>query len=163
MRDGFCQAPEQASLTIMASTPVVPVAERQKGRNFLTLPALQYEFDVSARCAAGLQPDGMSLSVADTRKSITRSDILVDSATSTLLDVPAAQIGPVAVADFCTVPDDNATTAHEPEILEILSVLSAQFSLLCSSETGKQMTYVSKSLDVTLQCDRQEAAAAEAE
>lgn len=153
VQDAAGQSAESASLRVDVDTPAVSVQQRDRQRNFLRLPTLDYKFELDARCASGLMPVSISLSVADTRKSLSRSDMSVDVPTATSLAVPAAQIGPVAVAGFCVVPDEESVPTEEPESLEIKSVVSAQVSLLCASETEKQMTYVSKSLDVTLLCE----------
>ena len=65
--------------------------------------------------------------------------------------IPASQIGPVAVEDFCAGNSDDSDT--EQRVIRIPAVLSAQASLLCESDAGSNITYASESLDVTLHCE----------
>ena len=126
----------------------------------MRLPSLVYTFELQAHCAAGLLPRMMSLSIADTRTSLAAEEISTETVTLATLEIPAAQIAPVAVDNFCTgdagdrdLIQTNGNRADERELLRISSVLSVQASLLCASETESQMTYSSKSLDVTLSCN----------
>lgn len=158
--DAVGQAAEPGTLMITADTPVVETKPRSAGRNFMRLPSLVYTFELEAHCATGLLPRMMSLSIADTRTSLASDDISTETVTVATLEIPAAQIAPVAVDKFCigdTGPQESDQTsgkrADERESLRISSVLSVQASLLCASETDSQMTYSSKSLDVTLSCN----------
>ena len=146
--DAAGQSMEPGTLSVDADTPVVEIGLRSIGRNFMRLPSLGYKFEMEARCAAGLAPKAMSLSIADTRKSVTAEDISAESITSITLRIPAPQIGPVAVSGFCI----DAEESNEKESLTLSSVLSLQASLLCASDADSRMIYASKSLDVTLLC-----------
>lgn len=120
----------------------------------MRLPTLSFEFTVDASCSDGKAPDSLSLSIADTR--VTNS---LDSDTGSRLEltvsVPAAQIGPIAVNQFCAA-DNPDSVQDERATLRIPAVLSAQAALLCASESGNEMIYTSESLDVLLRCDRED-------
>ncbi len=146
--DAAGQSMEPGILSVDADTPVVEIGKRSAGRNFMRLPSLVYKFGIEARCAAGLAPKAMSLSIADTRKSVTAEDISAESITSITLRIPAPQIGPVAVNGFCIDTEES----NEKESLTLSSVLSVQASLLCGNDANSWMIYASKSLDVTLLC-----------
>ena len=146
--DAAGQSMEPGTLSVDADTPVVEIGLRSIGRNFMRLPSLGYKFEMEARCAAGLAPKAMSLSIADTRKSLAAEDISAESITSITLRIPAPQIGPVAVNGFCIDTEE----LNERESLTLLSVLSLQASLLCANDADSRMIYASKSLDVTLLC-----------
>ncbi|MDG2377127.1 MAG: hypothetical protein P8M18_12345 [Woeseiaceae bacterium] len=141
-------------LSLSASTPNVSVSARPAGRNFMRLPSLRYEFVVESHCPEGLSPETLSLSIADTRVTRNQEDIAY-AATSLSVDVPASQIGPVAVEQFCTVESIDQKGSQS---LRLSSVLSAQSSLLCVGDAGNDMTYTSASLDVVLQCEDDEEA-----
>jgi len=112
----------------------------------MRLPSLPYNFELEINCEAGLIPTSLSLSVADTRRSL-RAEKLSEAQTASLaFTVPAAQIGPVALDEFCL------QSPHSPELLTLPSVLSVQASLLCTNDTERQMIYASAPLAVTLQC-----------
>ena len=106
-------------------------------------------FDISLTCTADLEPVTVSLSIADTRKSLATKDISNTGITSITMTIPEAQIGPIAVNGFCVA-------AGVAESIRIPAVLSAQASLLCANDEGSKMTYVSRSLDVTLLCAAEE-------
>ena len=139
-------------LSLSASTPNVSVSILPTGRNFMRLPTLRYEFAVESLCPKGLSPETLSLSIADTRVTKVQED-LASAATSLSVDVPASQIGPVAVEQFCTV---ESIEQEDGQSLRLSSVLSAQSSLLCVGDASNDMTYTSVSLDVLLQCEDDE-------
>lgn len=142
------------SLSIMADAPVVSVTPRDPGRNFLRLPALEYKFRVRTHCSDNRSPESLSLNVADSRLSIGGDEIIRDGTTEMSLRIPAGQIAPLAVENFCVVPDEDKREqeADAPTQVTIPAALSAQASLLCASDEDKTMTYVSRTLDVSLLC-----------
>ena len=136
-------------LSLSANTPEIGISTRPDGRNFMRLPALEYNIVADAVCPNGLARESFSLSIADTR--VTN---VVDDESGARLElsvrVPASQIGPVAVDRFCTAASE---AAGDIRTLRIPSILSAQAALLCVSEDGNEMTYASESLDVLLNCE----------
>ena len=142
------------SLSLTANAPTVAVAPRSPGRSFLQLPSLEFKFQVRARCSGSRSAESLSLNVADTRTSIAADRIAKDGPTEVELVIPAGQIAPIVVENFCLVEESAPAgrAAAEPEQLTISAALSAQASLLCTGEEDQAMTYVSKTLDVSLQC-----------
>lgn len=146
-------------LSVAANAPVVNIAPRNPGRNFLRLPTLEYDFEIHTACAENRSPEILSLNVADTRKSLQADKIVNDGPTKISLRIPGNQIAPLAVEDFCivAVPDDGDVTiesrSRTARRITIPAALSAQASLLCASDDEKAMTYVSRTLDVSLVCD----------
>ena len=138
-------------LELNASTPEVTISTRPAGRNFVSLPSLGYRFSVEARCTAGRKAQAISLSVADTRVSVPTDNLPADGPIDVEMTVPADQIGPIPLNEFCISNDSDKS--REQMLLTIPSVLSAQASLLCADESGGQMSYASASLDVTLSCE----------
>ena len=146
----ICDA-DEAALLVTPTTPDINVEIRAHDRYKIKLPGLQYAFRIEASCATGLMPDSMLLSVADTRKRIPASDIQSDSESDIVIDIPAGQIAPLTVEDFCLASSDNHQ--HKNDRVTVRGLLSAQASLLCSGENGQQITYASHALDVTLTCE----------
>ena len=138
-----------AELDVSANTPDVNVSTRPAGRNFLNLPALRFNFVIAAHCPGPGEPVSFSLSVADTRVSMDADRLEAGGPLEFSVTVPASQIGPVAIDDFCAL-DDGERMPQDP--MRIPAVLSAQASLLCATDSGNNMTYASESLDVTLHC-----------
>jgi hypothetical protein len=151
---GFLAAAGSATadeLQLDASTPEVNISTRPVGINFIRLPSLGYRFSVDARCTGGRQPQLISLSIADTRVSVPTADLAQDGPIEVEMTVPADQIGPIPLNEFCVSDDSNSTLPQTS--LTIPSVLSAQASLLCAGESGSEMSYASASLDVELSCE----------
>jgi hypothetical protein len=138
-------------LDVSVNTPTVVISTRPAGRNFMQLPSLDYLFSIDAECPAELQPSSVTISIADTRVSLSGADVAAAMPISIPVTVPASQIGPIAVDRYCAAnQDDQSDTPNAT--LTIPAVLSAQVSLLCASESGSEMTYASNSLDVVLEC-----------
>lgn len=144
------QALAEQSLKVSALTPTVEVAPRSQGRRTINLPTLEYAFNIDAECGSDSSSRSVFVNVADTGKSIADGDSEEDASTTIQVRVPANQIAPVIVENFC-VGDADVTESETVE-LTIESVLSAHSSLLCASETGEQTSYTSTPLDVKLIC-----------
>lgn len=139
-------------LGLSANTPEVRVSTRPEGRNFINLPLLRYDFILTPSCPARSAIESVSLSIADTRVSLDRKELTPGPRLELSIDVPAAQIAPVAVENFCTAHSDGQSRELR-ESLTIPALLSAQAALLCMTEDGGEMSYASKSLDVLLRCE----------
>jgi hypothetical protein len=149
------QALAQDDLSITANVPVVPVVARGPGRNTFSMPALEYQLSIQSQCLEGRAPNGLSLSVADTRKRIGPADIPAEGPTRLTLTVPADQIPPLVVEKFC-IAADEAVEDTQPEQHEVTAALSMQAALLCSSGDDSVMTYASAALGVALLCERED-------
>ena len=143
-----CSA-EEASLRVTSTTPDVNINIRSNGAYAIKLPVLQFEFRIDAACSAGLMPESVLLSVADTRKRIAANDLDSTADGSITMRIPAKQLAPLSAEGFCVEADDGA----KQEAVTVRGILSAQAALLCADETEQQVTYASRSLDVTLTCD----------
>jgi hypothetical protein len=145
-------------LSVAANAPTVNLAPRNPGRNFVRLPTLEYRFEIHTQCSDSRSPESLSLNVADTRKSLRADKIAEDGPTEISLRIPASQIAPLVVEDFCIVPPEagGEQMMEAPAQITIPAALSAQASLLCASDEGQAMTYVSRALDVSLVCDPQQ-------
>ena len=152
---GKSQSAAESSLTVVADTPVASILPRQARSKFIELPELEYSFAVNVRCMMNRKPTSLALSVADTRKTLGDADISAGAPVALTLRIPAAQIGPIAVEDFCYVTDeDGAGNDNNKDQLTISAALSANASLRCESESDQKVVYVSQPLDVRLVCER---------
>lgn len=152
---GKAETTPKSSLTVVADTPVASIAPRQVNRKFIQLPTLEYAFEIRTHCMMNRRPTSLLLSVADTRKTLGAADISADAPVALTLRIPAAQIGPIAVEDFCHVADeDGASNDNAKDKLTISAALSAHASLRCESESEQKVVYVSQPLDVHLVCER---------
>lgn len=144
------------TLTVAADAPAVTLAPRNPGRSFVRLPTLDFKFEIRTECSDERLPGSLSLNVADTRKSLPADKIVRDGPTEVSLRIPAGQIAPLVIQDFCVVQaeeDGNEISEAQTQIT-IPAALSAQASLLCEGDEDKAMTYASRPLDVLLVCER---------
>jgi len=139
-------------LDVSASTPGVEISTRPDGRNFMRLPTLQYEFVLTASCPVNLAVRSVSLSIADTRVALAENEVAMDGRLELSVSVPATQIAPIAINNFCTRNTESPPPIR-PDTLRIPSILSVQAALTCGSDESSEVTYASKSLDVVLRCD----------
>jgi hypothetical protein len=149
------------SLTISPSTPSVDISVRNPGRNYVRLPTLEFTFEIAASCSGLFSPQSVSLNIADSRESISIDETAGRVAEVQLgLNVPAKQLAPLVVENFCTAPvsDDNQDDARQHNFsnggnMIVRSVLSVQAALLCVNEDKQEMVYQSRPLDITLVCN----------
>lgn len=155
-----------SQLSIGADTPEITIQPRANNSGFMHLPNLTYVFDIDAQCARELQPISLLISVADTRKTISTNEIM-DEALTLTLEIPADQIAPIAIRDFC-VADTSSNARNDSDLVEsgarkLPAVLSAQASMRCGAvaedpeldvQTPQVETlYASTPLDVMLTCE----------
>lgn len=159
---GQGESTPDSSLTVVANTPVVSIQPRQGNGKFIRLPALEYTFKIRARCKLNRKPTSLLLSIADTRKSLGAADLSREPPAELTLKIPAEQIGPIAVEEFCHAADENiASNDNIKNQLTIFAALSAHASLRCESESDQHVNYVSKTLDVKLICEQPDQATSE--
>jgi hypothetical protein len=144
-------------LVLSVDKPVVTVETRSAGRNFMRLPTVDYLFDIRPICSAGMLPRSLSLSIADTRVVLTGDKFNGEAAISVSVRVPADQIAPIALKDFCAAP--AAAEAMASRTIHIPGILSVQASLRCENVETSEVVYASRALDVALSCGAEEAGA----
>ncbi len=148
---------------ISADVPTVTVTPRQAGRFGLRLPSLTYTLTLTAYCEENWQPVSVSISIADSRKSLDAEQLELAAVLDLKLHVPSNQIAPVRIERFCIrddqkdlQPDDTGgnkePASADENILIISAALSAQASLLCATDSEQSITYITKPLDVMLEC-----------
>lgn len=140
-------------LKFSADTPKADVKQRSGERAPLQLPDLEYNFRVDAVCRDNLVPASLSLAVADTRRTFDAEQIVAGALNEFRLLVPAAQIAPVVVANYCVADGDNEGDVTSASSLTVYAALSAQASLLCIGDADRSMKYASTNLDVMLVCE----------
>lgn len=166
LHSGLAVAEDSApgSLTVSAEVPVVSVIRHPPGRYFLSLPTLEYQFDVGAKCGGDATPESLSINVADSRLTLSAAELGGNGQQKVLLEIPARQIAPIAVDNFCVMDVNSAVSVIEPagtpgpdfpdaNRVTVGAALSAQVSLLCSNDNERNITYVARPLDVTLACE----------
>ena len=152
------------TLSVVAEVPAVPVAPQPAERHLFELPALEYVFRVEARCHDDWQPESLMLNVADSRISKSGAELKGNATQQLELRIPARQLAPIAMRDFCVIDAPEEGSAAEAETTQrssrdaqspmtVSAALSAHASLRCSHGDEQKTVYVSQPLDVTLTCD----------
>ena len=151
---GKSESGPDSTLTIVANTPTATIQAREANKKFIELPTLEYAFEIHIRCLHNRKPTSVLLSVADTHKSLHADDFASGSRVGMTLRIPAAQMGPIAVENFCHLTDKRvASDTDAMQQLTIFAALSAHASLRCESDTDQKVMYVSEPLDVILICE----------
>jgi hypothetical protein len=141
-------------LNIASIPAIVEIETRQGKREFIQLPTLRFDLEIHQKCPANLKPASLSVSVADTRRTMSADEFSETDPLTMPLSIPGQQIAPITIARFCAAISDDIhrSNSRNDNILRIKDVLSLQASLLCASDTGNQIYYASIALDVELRC-----------
>lgn len=155
-------------IEISVNVPIVMVTPRRADHFILLrLPSLTYALTLTTFCDKNWQPASVSVSIADSGKSFNAQQLQSTAILKTELQIPAIQIAPLPVEQFCikdkqkkfqpgNTNDNELPSGANRNKITISSVLSAQASLLCATESEQSITYVTKPLNVTLECSTNE-------
>jgi hypothetical protein len=135
-----------AALTLQANETSAQLLPREQGPQQVVLPLLEFSLLASFACPSDADAESVTVSIADTHKRFGANEISDKTSLNVLLSVPASQIAPVTVADFCI---DDA--ADEKNLL-VPGVATAQVSLRCRSENESFLYFASTVLPVRLHC-----------
>ena len=144
----FAWAENAANLGVDADPAVVAIKPLAKGRKLIRPPALEFLLRIDAECGANAEIASISISIADTQRSLTSTDLSEAAPIATRITIPARQVSPIAVEDFCPIESPAAD-----DELVVRDALTAHVSLRCTSEAGESITYASRALDVLLHCE----------
>jgi hypothetical protein len=150
-------------LTVAPEVAVVAVGPQPPERHSFELPSLDYVFRIEARCHSDWKPESLSLNVADSRVTRAGTELQDNTNQQLELKVPAKQLAPIAMRDFCVIDpaaEGSAVDAETrewnrdatPDRMTIGAALSVHASLRCSLGDEQRIIYVSEPLDVTLTC-----------
>lgn len=152
---GLCittdSAAADAALTLRATESSAQLLRREPGPQHVSLPPLEFSLLATIACASGTRAESVMVSISDTHKRFGPDDIGDKAALDVRVSVPANQIAPVTVADFCITggPDDEMG-------LLIPGIATAQVSLRCRSDNDSFVYFESAVLPVRIQCDSDE-------
>lgn len=144
----FGWAQNAVNLDVDADPAAVAVKPLAEGRRLIKPPSLEFLLRIDAECDANAEIASISISIADTQKALTTTDLGEAAPIATRITIPARQVSPIAVEDFC--PMESPTAG---DTLIVKDALTAHVSLRCTSEAGESITYASRALDVRLHCD----------
>jgi hypothetical protein len=139
-------------IEITADVPSVEVARRQPGRVMMQLPNLTFAMNVTVECETNWRPDSVSISVADTRVTFAAEQLRPGRELTLELRIPSNQLSPLHVEHFCVATDHDEPATGDRNSMRISGVVSAQASLRCATDSKKSITYITKPLDILLEC-----------
>ena len=145
------QTDSPSGLRVESSAAVAVIKPVPESRRLIQLPALKYDLRVAAACEAGQHENTVSISIADTNRTVDGSTFSDGGAVDIELIVPGRQSSPVVVDGFCR---DSGESDTSPEIARIEGAVTAHLSLRCAGEDQDSIVYASEPLNVTLQCER---------
>ena len=155
---GFCcAAPASAAGDIIVAAPEAQatVAPGEPRLKLVNLPALEFELRAAFKCKG--EPVSVTLSVADTFRTLGGDDLKGLRAAEVVLTVPPRQLALAANENFCVADDPDTTN----ELL-VRGLTTVHASLRCAGDTGPSVHYASAPLAVKLICSREADAGQEA-
>lgn len=146
---GAALADSGARLEADASPAAVSIPPVADGRKLVRLPALEFQISVRGSCADEQRAESISVSVADTRKTVTAEELQDPPVLVIDLTIPANQVAPLPLDGFCAGEDATA------QKLQVADAMTAHLSLRCSGAEGDSITYTSRPLSIALTCEEQ--------
>lgn len=140
------------NIELTVDVPIVTVTPRQPGRITMRLPSVTFSVTVAVDCGADWQPDSVSISVADSGASLNAEQLQAGRELTFDLHIPSSQIAPLRIERYCIDDEADAANAAYQNRITIPGVMSAQASLRCATESERSTTYVTKPLDIVLEC-----------
>ena len=139
---------------VHAEPAVAVLTMQQGGRTLVSLPELEFQLSISPHCAASGRPESLSITIADTQKTLRGEDLQSAAPIDLSMRVSASQLAPFALQEFCV------DLASEGESLVLTAALAAQVSLRCMRAETQSIVFAAQPLDIRLEC---KPSAAEAE
>jgi len=142
-----------AEMRVKADVAVVTVKPLPGGRRLVRLPALEFALLIEPQCAPDTQVDSISISVADTKTTLTAGDMDGQSEVVAKIAIPRRQVSPLAIEGFCQLGRNDESNQSE---MLIEDAFTASISLRCAGEHNTVIAYASKALDLKLRCVHEE-------
>ena len=134
-------------LTVEADPAVAAIPRLLDGRQLIRLPELVFPLRIDAHCGRGGEVQTVSISVADTRKTIAGDELSTRGPLHTSVTVSPRQIAPLALQQFCDAD------AAKGQTLLLATALTAQVSLRCTRDDEQSILFDARPLDIRLVCE----------
>ncbi len=135
-------------LRIHTEPAVAVLVMQQAGRNLVRLPDIEFRLGISTYCANSGQPESLSITIADTHRTLRAAELQAGDTLDVAMRIPARQIAPLAMREFCI------DTRSESESVLITSALAVQASLRCSRGEEQSIVFAAEPLDIRVDCIR---------
>jgi len=145
---GVLEASAEDRLFLAAQETEALIEPREAQQRLAKLPELTFDLRVAIECPG--ETESLTLSIADTFKTLGKEDLGAHRSAETSLRVPASQLTLGTGENFC-IRDDAKQAADE---LVVPGFLTAFASLRCAGQEGPSMHFASAPLQVRLKCER---------
>jgi hypothetical protein len=142
----FFVSAEVDRLRVHAEPAVAVLTVQQRGRTLVNLPDIEFRLSVSTHCANNGRPESLSISIADSQKTLRGEALQSTLPIDVSMRIPAGQLAPFALREFCVDP------ASEGESLFLTAALAAQLSLRCSRIEEQSIVFAAEPLDIRVDC-----------
>jgi len=137
-----------SQIKVMSEPATVEITAQPAGRRLIQLPALEFSLTIEPQCESDMYVESISISVADTRATVTVAEP-DEAVLTTTLTLPRHQAAPLAVVNFCQTAADQSQSSRE---LLVRDAFTAHLSLRCSNDERQSIVYASQALDLALRC-----------
>ena len=138
-----------SQIRVSSEPAIADMAPLPAGRRLIRLPTLTFVFTIEPRCENNMQVESISISVADTRETVTMGETTGSSVVEATITIPRRQAAPLAVADSCDIDEDETRQSRE---LLVRGAFTAHLSLRCANDERQSIVYASHALDLSLRC-----------
>ena len=137
-----------SQIKVTSEPAAVEILPQAAGRRLIRLPALEFSLKIKPQCEDDMRAESVSISVADTRATVTVAE--GDETTiATTLTLPRHQSAPLAVVDFCQIREDQSQDIQE---MLVRDAFTAHLSLRCTNDERQSIVYASQALHLALRC-----------
>ena len=140
-------------LRVHAEPAAAVLAMQQGGRTLVNLPPLEFRLSISPHCADNGRPESLSITIADTQRTVSGEDLQSKTSIDVSMRVSANQLAPFALRGFCVDP------AAGGESLVLTAALAAQVSLRCARGERQSIVFAAEPLNIRVDCIRSAAGA----
>lgn len=144
---GAAIASADNTLTLHANETSTQIEPHDHFDTQVRLPSLDVSLLASFNCPRDAQAHSITVSVADSHKRYGPDEIADAETLEISVNVPAAQIGPVSLGNFCV---DGAPIEEASLLLH--SIATAQVSLQCRNQLDASVHFASAALPLRLFC-----------
>jgi hypothetical protein len=138
----------EGDILVAALETEATVAPRAPESKLVNLPPLSFELRAAYKCRG--EPMSLTVSVADTYRTLGAEDLAGQRATELTLTVPPQQLPLAADSRFCIAGDTDAT-----DRMLVPGLVMVHASLRCADAEGTSIHYASTPLKARLVCVRE--------
>lgn len=145
---GVLDASAEDRVSLAGQETEAVIEPREAQQRVARLPALTFDLRVAIECTE--ETESLTLSIADTFKTLGKEDLGALRSAETSLRVPASQLTLGTDENFC-IRDDAEEATDELVVPGFLTVFA---SLRCTGQEGPSMHFASAPLQLRLKCER---------